>query len=277
MALPVFIDTDLAMGSGHGDVDDGFALAAMLWSGVPVLGLSSVFGNTDVGTVTRCCRDLLGLWSASPSPEVYQGARFGGELDTPAATALAHVMQPLRVLALGPLTNIAAALVEQPNLVAHLAEVVVLGGCLHKSGHFPPIFPFEFNLTKDRWATKFLWRTSIPLTFLPLDIVKGLHLRPLRRPRSPLGVALNREAGRWLRRSQRLGRGRVPVWDLAAAMYALYPALFEVEEIGASLSPLCRTWMGEGRRPIRVVTGFDQAVVWRRFEQLAEEREFSGG
>ncbi len=45
--MPFWIDTDNALGSPHGDVDDAFALAALLTAGAPVAALSSVAGNTS--------------------------------------------------------------------------------------------------------------------------------------------------------------------------------------------------------------------------------------
>jgi inosine-uridine nucleoside N-ribohydrolase len=44
---PIFIDSDNALGSPCGDVDDAFAIAALLRSGVPVAALASASGNTS--------------------------------------------------------------------------------------------------------------------------------------------------------------------------------------------------------------------------------------
>ena len=45
----LLIDSDNAAGSPRGDVDDAFAIAALLRSGLPVAALASVAGNTSEG------------------------------------------------------------------------------------------------------------------------------------------------------------------------------------------------------------------------------------
>ena len=57
----VYIDTDNAMSSSRGDVDDGFAVAAMLCSQLTVLGISSVSGNTDASSAYENNKVLTGI------------------------------------------------------------------------------------------------------------------------------------------------------------------------------------------------------------------------
>src|SRR6476659_3064386 len=57
----VWVDTDVALGARWGDVDDGFALAALLrCPSVEILGISTVFGNTTPEVAARCARELTG-------------------------------------------------------------------------------------------------------------------------------------------------------------------------------------------------------------------------
>src|SRR5437667_461578 len=56
----VWVDTDVALGARWGDVDDGFALAALLrCPSVEILGISTVFGNTTPEVAARCAREIL--------------------------------------------------------------------------------------------------------------------------------------------------------------------------------------------------------------------------
>ena len=52
------IDTDNAAGSPRGDVDDAFAVAALLRSGLQVAALASVAGNTGEAEADRNNRTL---------------------------------------------------------------------------------------------------------------------------------------------------------------------------------------------------------------------------
>lgn len=45
-SIPIIIDSDNALGAAFGDVDDGFAIAAAIKSGIPIEALFSVYGNT---------------------------------------------------------------------------------------------------------------------------------------------------------------------------------------------------------------------------------------
>lgn len=52
---------------------------------------------------------------------------------------------PLRVLALGPLTNIAIAITLDPLLLSRIGKLVIMGGCLHGRGNSSKSSEFNFN------------------------------------------------------------------------------------------------------------------------------------
>src|SRR6476661_5886244 len=62
MTVRIWVDTDVALGARRGDVDDGFALAAILAAArrekVELAGVSTVFGNTNAAESQRCARAL---------------------------------------------------------------------------------------------------------------------------------------------------------------------------------------------------------------------------
>ena len=172
------------------------------------------------------------------------------------------------MLAIGPLTNIAGALLVRPELDGLIAEVVVVGGSLREGGSIPPFWPFEFNLTKDRWATKILWTSSVPITVLPLDVLRYLPLRPIHRGNSPLSLLLSKEVDRWLMGRHWMSGGRVPAWDLGAAMWLLHPEFFTVKDSICKLSRLTRTQFGSGSRSVRVITEMNTELIWQAFTSL---------
>src|SRR5204863_73046 len=96
----------------------------------------------------------------------------GPAVESEASRFLAATPEPVRIVALGPLTNVAAALEAKPELARRIVELVVVGANPASRGRWPPLWPFEFNLTKDRRATSAVLGSEVPLTFVPLDAAK---------------------------------------------------------------------------------------------------------
>jgi inosine-uridine nucleoside N-ribohydrolase len=262
----LLIDTDNAAGSPMGDVDDAFALAALLLSGLPVAALSSVAGNTSEARADANNR-VLGTLCGYGGP--YLRGIEAGEVPDRIDRADLWTGGPFRFLALGPLTNLAAVL--DRNHRASISEAVVVGGNLSSRGRFPPWWPHEFNLTKDPDATRAVFASDLPLTVVPLDVARRLRIDPteLRALPGALGELLRRHAARWARRSLLIrGSRRFPVFDLAAAAYAIDPALVAVEEIRVRLHRNLWLEFGRGERRLRVVRDLDLDGIWRLFDRL---------
>jgi inosine-uridine nucleoside N-ribohydrolase len=258
----LLIDSDNAAGSPRGDVDDAFAIAALLRSGLPIAALASVGGNTSEARADRNNR-ALGELCSYEGPYL-RGVQAGGVPDRIDRAGLWE-RGPLRFLALGPLTNLAAVLGPM------ISEAVLVGSNLTSRGRFPPWWPHEFNLTKDPAATRAVFASDLPLTLIPLDIARRLRIGPreLRRFQGPLGDFLRRSSVRWSRRSLlRRGSRSFPVFDLAAAVYAIDPALMELEETRVRLHGNLWLEYGAGERAVKVVRDLDADAVWERFAGL---------
>jgi len=222
--MGIWIDTDLALGAPSGDVDDGYAIAAVLASRAPLVGISTVFGNTSAATAARCSRALLDRHGEAHAVPIIEGAARAGE-----ATSAAHELVKLpggtHVLALGPLTNIAEALRIDPTLASRVSLHLV-GGNLTSWGRWPPYWPFEFNLAKDVAAARDVFASPIERVVYPLDecerLVIGVGgLRRVARA-SSLGSYLAKESLRWLAYAPIRYRAlRFPLWDLVPALYVL--------------------------------------------------------
>jgi inosine-uridine nucleoside N-ribohydrolase len=258
-AVPLLIDTDNALGSRSGDVDDGLAIAALLRCGVPVAALSSVGGNAGEAEADRNNR-ALGALCGYPGPYL-RGVQATDRQDPwPSA--------PVRVLALGPLTNVAAVL---PALRASATEVVFVGGNISSRGRFPPVWPHEFNLTKDRAAARAVFASDLPLTVVPLDVARRLRVGApeLARLEGALGEHIRRHSQRWLLRSRWLhGPGGFSAFDLLAAATIFAPVAVSSEETTARAHSNLWLEFGKGGRPVRLVRDFDGAAILERFESL---------
>ncbi|MEP6802248.1 MAG: nucleoside hydrolase [Acidobacteriota bacterium] len=267
----VWVDTDVALGALRGDVDDGFALAALLGAArlrrIVFLGISTVTGNAAADVAEDCARALVeaaGLFV----PIVRGGGRSGAT--AAAGEAIAALPAGTRLLAIGPLSNVAAALRADAHAAARLALRVV-GGNISSRGVFPPVWPHEFNLARDRPAARAVleapWRD---VALYPLDVVKRLRCDARRleeiSSRGPVGGFLARASRRWLARSRWLqGAGGFPVWDLP-------PALEAAGCLDVSIEP--RRFPGPQRAfsgipdPVRAAVAFDPAKAWSSFDDL---------
>jgi inosine-uridine nucleoside N-ribohydrolase len=263
----LLIDTDNGAGSPKGDVDDAFAVAALLRGGLPVAAVASVSGNTSEARADRNNRHLGELCGfAGP---YLRGIEAGDVPERIDRAGLWTSGPPVRFVALGPLTNL-AALIDRGS---RIAEVVLVGSNLTSRGRFPPWWPHEFNLTKDPAATRAVFASGLPLTVVPLDVARRLRAGPreLRDLQGVLGDFLRRHSARWSRRSLLVrGSRRFPVFDLAAAAYVLDPSLATVEEASCRLHPNLWVEYGSGERRLKVVRRLDVESVWERFLGLVD-------
>ncbi len=248
-------------------MDDAFAIAALLRSGLPIAAVASVSGNTSEARADRNNR-MLGDLCGYAGPYL-RGVEAG---DVPDRIDRVGLDGGLRFLALGPLTNLAAVL-------PRCSEAVLVGSNLTSRGRFPPWWPHEFNLTKDRAATRAVLASDLPLTVIPLDVARRLRAGPreLRDLHGPLGDFLRRHSARWSRRSRLLrGSRRFPVFDLAAAAYAIDPSLMTVEKSLVRLHPNLWLEYGRGERRVMVVRALDATAIWERFVRLVNASPAGG-
>lgn len=149
----IILDTDLSMGAGA-DVDDGFALALAhadpdIWIDL----VTTVNGNTDVESATILTGVLLNrlgcpdtpLVKGSATPIIHPdqqrvpaphvlGLRDNARPPTPGFAPVAiveHIMAnpgEITVVAIGPLTNVAIALLLEPRIKSAIKELVIMGG-----------------------------------------------------------------------------------------------------------------------------------------------------
>ncbi len=191
---PVIFDTDMGT-----DVDDCLALAFLLGSPeIRIEAITTVYG--DVALRARICRKLLTLRGRDDVP-VYEGIRdplmaiepvywpgHEGEGllepdDNPPETmgehAAVHAVDVLvervmgapgeiNVLAVGPLTNIAAAIVREPRFAQSLAKLTIMGG--HIRTHERPGPLAEHNIACDPEAAHIVFSSGAPIELIPLDV-----------------------------------------------------------------------------------------------------------
>lgn len=198
--MRVILDTDPSMGSPGSEVDDGFAIALLVADDVFQLDLvTTVYGNTDVESATYLSLELLdrlgrgdvpvvrGAAAPLVEPEKARAAppeirdQFGHRQPAPgyAAAEIARrvVEAPgeITVVAIGPLTNIAAAIALDPRVAASVREIVVMGGVFLGQANRRGM-PGEFNWWNDAHAARAVLRSGAPARLVGLDVTRQVRL-----------------------------------------------------------------------------------------------------
>ncbi len=257
--MKMIIDTDPG-------VDDAMAIAyAAAHPGITLLGLTSVFGNLDINVTTRNAMFLAKITGADIP--VFQGAsgpRAGGKPEyvphvhgvnglggssTPigenqpdpmaapqflADTAAAMPGQ-LTVCAIGPLTNIAAALDIDPGFVGNLKRLIVMGGALRTGGNVTPYAEANFRSDPEAADMVLKDRNADRVTIVGLDVTETILCRPehsaaFNSLKSPLGDVLIEATDFYMSFHADSGIERFCYFhDPAAIIFATDPELFDLE------------------------------------------------
>lgn len=257
----LWIDTDAACGySERTDPDDCFAIALLARAlGGHLVGISSVFGNASGQVVDQTAMELadrlsadigrkLPVYSGSSSPLESQRSR----LRLPAHQALVAALEsdPLTIVALGPLTNLATVLLERPDLGARIRQIVAVMG--RRPGHIfhpaegadsgilfghGPVFR-DFNFMMDMPASQQIVGMNVPLTLIPYDAARGIEitggdLDHLGTSSSAVTWIADR-ARPWLEYwREDIGRQGFYPFDLVAAAYVIAPSQFGCARVQA--------------------------------------------
>jgi inosine-uridine nucleoside N-ribohydrolase len=186
----VLIDTDIG-----DDIDDALALALALCSPeIELLGVTTVFGDTlkrahlaaHILEVFRHKEIPVAVGQQMPllSKQKPSGVPQAALLDPCTSkvmlspfsapdfiihTALANHGN-ITLFCLGPLTNIATALMIEPRLFLAIKNIIVIGGTTG--------FPLpEWNMRSDAQAAKIVLSSGIPITLLGWNITMRCQLR----------------------------------------------------------------------------------------------------
>lgn len=192
----LFIDTDTAS-------DDAVALVmALRTPGVQVDGISTVAGNVDVAQATRnalttveLCGAAVPVYRGLAAPllrphrdarEIH-GSDGMGNMNYPPPTRSAepgHAVDAIiaailgtpgeiTLVTLGPLSNVAAALLRAPEIAVAVREIVVMGGAHTRVGNIASSPSAEYNIWEDPEAARIVFRSGAPLTMVGIELCRG--------------------------------------------------------------------------------------------------------
>src|SRR5262249_53350216 len=91
---------------------------------------------------------------------------------------IAHSPDDLTLVAVGPLTNLARAILLNPARMRRLREIVIMGGAFRAPGNTTPVA--EVNISVDPHPPPLVLDLGVPITIAPLDVTEQCVLRPQR-------------------------------------------------------------------------------------------------
>lgn len=189
MKIPVIIDTDPG-------IDDALALFLAFSSDkLDIRAVTSVGGNIPLEKTTKNSIDLVSYIGANTKVAKGASGPILRQLHTAeyvhGETGLHSVVLPdgniklyeksawdtiyeeaikcegkLNIIALGPLTNIAIALMKYPDLVHKIEKITLMGGSCYIGNTTPSA---EFNIYVDAEAADMVFKSGIPVTMVGLD------------------------------------------------------------------------------------------------------------
>jgi len=281
MTRKIIIDTDPGQ-------DDAVAILLALASPeLEVLGLTCVAGNVPLPLTARNARIVCELAGRGDVP-VFAGcdrpmARKlvtaehvhgktgldGIDLWEPAMPlqarhAVDFLIDTLRtepsgtvtLVPIGPLTNIAAAMRQAPDIIPRIARIVLMGGAYFEVGNITPAA--EFNIFVDPEAAAIVFAAGVPLVVIPLDAThKALTSRAWVETMRALPGRVGPAVAAWTDFFERFDREKYgsdggPLHDPCTVAWLLRPDLFAGREINVEIET-------EGR----FTTGMTVADWWR--------------
>ena len=269
----IIIDTDPGQ-------DDAIAILLALASPeIDVLGITAVAGNVPLSLTEANARRVCEL-AGRPDVPVFAGCNRpmirplhtaeevhgesgldGAGLPPPTMplqpqhavdwmieTLMAADEASVTLCPLGPLTNVAAALIREPRITSRLRRIVLMGGGFFEGGNTTPAA--EFNIYVDPHAAHIVFASGVDLTMVPLDCTHSALMEPdwiaaLR----ALDTAVGRAAGSMLEfyeryDMQKYGQSGGPLHDPCVIAYLLRPDLFSGRQCNVRVETASELTMG---------------------------------
>jgi purine nucleosidase len=136
---------------------------------------------------------------------------------------------PITLATLGPLTNLAIALIQAPDIASNIEQVVIMGGAKGQGNVTPSA---EFNIYADPHAARVIFESGLPLTLLGLDLTHQIvstaeriaALEQLNTPVGKVAADLLRYYGQL--DAEKYSLAAAPLHDPCVIAYLLQPELF---------------------------------------------------
>jgi len=195
----IILDTDIGT-----DVDDALALALAIQSkkDIELRAVTTVHGNVNLrAKIAKKMLKIAGLENVPVAPGIAQplmrdrpilgwAGHEGSGILTPEDDGLeiskfhavdliiSEVMSmkgEITLVAIGPLTNLAASIIREPDIVKNVKEIIIMGGVTRLFNGLN--LPYrEHNILCDPEAAKIVFSSGAPITMVPLDVTLKVYI-----------------------------------------------------------------------------------------------------
>ncbi|MCX5685846.1 MAG: nucleoside hydrolase [Planctomycetota bacterium] len=286
--IPVILDTDIG-----DDIDDAWALALLLKS--PELDLKLVVGD-NYNAVYRARLIAKMLQTAGRTDvavgvglkpedkggrqaqwvEGYDLKSYHGKVHQDGVQAIIDTImnspEPVTLIAIGPVQNLAAALEREPR-IAQKARFVGMHGSVRKGYGGKPTIEAEYNVKVDAKACRKVFEAAWDMTITPLDTcglvqLKGNKYAAVRDCKDPLTAALVETYRLWAK-GDKPPTASSTLFDTVAVYLAITQDLAKMEKLGIRVDDKGMTLLDPAAKVINVATewkdlpGYEDFLVKR--------------
>jgi len=270
----IIIDTDPGQ-------DDAVAILLALASPdeLDVLGITAVAGNVPLPLTQKNARIVCEL-AGKPDVKVFSGCDAplqrklvtaehvhgktgldGPQMADPTMAlqdqhAVDFIIETLRrepagtvtLCPLGPLTNVAKAMQQAPDITDRIQQIVLMGGAYFQVGNITPTA--EFNIYVDPEAADIVFKSGVDIVVMPLDVT---HQALTTQPRVDAFASMGREVGRMVAEwtnfferfdKEKYGSEGAPLHDPCVIAYLLKPELFEGRHVNVMIETQSELTLG---------------------------------
>ena len=270
---PIVIDTDPGQ-------DDALAILLALASPeLAVLGITAVAGNVplhltesnarricelagrrDTKVFAGCARPMVRALTTAEEvhgltgldghdfPEPTMPLQPSHAVDWMVETLMAAGDLEITLCTLGPLTNVAMAMVKEPRIRPRIREIIMMGGGFGEGGNVTPVA--EFNIYVDPHAAQVVFTSGCKLTLIPLDVTHQALTTPARLDRfatiaTPVGRACHDMLSFYRRHDMsKYGTDGGPLHDPCVIAYLLAPEIFGGKNVAVEVEISSEKTMG---------------------------------
>lgn len=292
--IPVILDSDIG-----DDIDDTWALGLLLRSpevevklivgdhGKPLYRTKLIAkfleaaGRTDIPIGMPLDTRMHGDGRQAAWVADYNLNRYPGRIHPDGVQAIVDTIlaspEPVTVIAIGPLPNVAAALAREPR-IAQKARFVGMHGSVRRGYNSPQIAP-EYNVKEDAKACQAALSASWPILITPLDTcglvqLTGADYAKVRQSAHPIARAVIENYRIWLEagaKAQAETKSSI-LFDTVAVYLALNTELCKVEELTIRVTDDGFTRLDPAGTRMRVATEWKDLAAYHHWlaSRLAE-------
>ena len=289
--MRIIIDTDPG-------TDDAVAILIALahFTDKEILGITTVAGNVGVkvGTTNalrileQAGRNNIKVFEGESAPlkrDGLGGVPFPGpsktEEDQDAVTflkdAISNSEEKVTLCVLGPMTNIGKAILEMPEIVENIEQIVFMGGSATGGNTTPAA---EFNILVDPDATHIVLHSGVKLVMMGLDVTHQAistsnrikNISDTKTKTSELLVGLMSRLANLEIVKKKFPDG-TPVHDAFVTAYLVDSSLTKGNFVNVEVETLSDLTLGQTVVDVNEISGRDKNVYW--MNEVDDDKLFS--